>query len=181
MTANGSNVTHMALDGGFGALRQEIETQAQAIRTAHPEEQSFSVDDEYALSRVAANGVLHILADQGDARASALAGNLAMTADKDPLTDLFSVAANYERIMQRTGDSTGAAEMAQLAEVVGGTAQAAVATVLGRRAALSSLRQARLAVADYDKLSGSIAGDTLHVLLDEAEKIPLDRQEPLAA
>lgn len=168
-------------DGGFGLLRDEIASAAESMRAARPESDRLSVNEEYAMSRKASGGVLRILEKQGVVEAGTLLKELEAEAEREPLTNLATIAARHEHMDMLDG-SDDSRDMARLALAVDGTGQAAIAAVLGRSAALSSMRRARQEVLAYDDLEGSIAGDTLHVLLDEVERVPLPAQpESLAA
>lgn len=162
--------------GSVDALSHDIKTQADDLLAEHPGIEVLDVQELQTVFRLASNGVLRRLSDQGVRGAFGLQGKLDAVAETDGFADIHDVAERLRRaeaMGAELGDANAQAEqhrLGLLADAVGGTASAIVASVLTPDGAEHVITRARSMVGEYR--SGSKSDPTRSILdgfLDEVE------------
>jgi hypothetical protein len=168
-------------EGSLGALTHDIEARSAALLGSHPGMEVLDVAEGQEIFRLASLGVLRRLDDRGVRGADGLMERLDTAAASDGLADIHDVAERLrqaEAMGTELGDAKAQAEqhrLGLLADAVGGTAAAIVASVMNPDGAGSVAERARDMVAEY--VSGSKkdpARAVLDGLLDEAASRSLE-------
>lgn len=142
-------------DGSIDALSHDVKEQAAAFRAGHPGIEVLDVRERQAVFRLASRGILRRLSDQGVKGAYGLLSKLDAAAETDGFADIYNVAERLRRaelIGAELGDVNAQSEhgrLGLLADAVGGTASAVVASVLTPEGAGYVVNRARSMVAEY--------------------------------